>query len=39
VWTSPVLNISGYKYYLVIIDDFSHYSCVTTRLGKYRTTA
>jgi histone deacetylase 1/2 len=26
VWTSPVLSISGYKYYLVIIDDFSHYS-------------
>jgi hypothetical protein len=26
VWTSPVLNISGYNYYLVIIDDFSHYS-------------
>jgi histone deacetylase 1/2 len=26
VWTSLVLNISGYKYYLVIIDDFSHYS-------------
>jgi hypothetical protein len=22
VWTSPVLNISSYKYYLVIIDDF-----------------
>jgi hypothetical protein len=26
LWTSPVLIISGYKYYLVIIDDFSHYS-------------
>jgi hypothetical protein len=26
VWTSPVLNISGYKYYMVIIDDFFHYS-------------
>jgi hypothetical protein len=26
VWTSPVLSISGYKYYLVIIDDISHYS-------------
>jgi histone deacetylase 1/2 len=25
VWTSPVLSIFGYKYYLVIIDDFSHY--------------
>jgi histone deacetylase 1/2 len=25
VWTSPVLSIYGYKYYLVIINDFSHY--------------
>jgi hypothetical protein len=25
VWTSPVINISGYKYYLLILDDFSHY--------------
>jgi hypothetical protein len=23
LWTSPMLNISGYKYYLVILDDFS----------------
>jgi hypothetical protein len=23
VWTSHVLNISGYKYYLVVIDNFS----------------
>ncbi|WVZ52585.1 hypothetical protein U9M48_003633 [Paspalum notatum var. saurae] len=26
LWTSPVLSISGYKYYLVVVDDFSHYS-------------
>jgi hypothetical protein len=25
VWTSPVPSISGYKFYLVIIDDYSHY--------------
>jgi hypothetical protein len=25
VWTSPVLSISGSRYYLVLIDDFSHY--------------
>jgi hypothetical protein len=25
VWTSPVISISGYKYYLLILDDFSHY--------------
>lgn len=26
VWTSPIVSNSGYKYYLVILDDFSHYS-------------
>ena len=26
LWTSPVLSISSYKYYLVVVDDFSHYS-------------
>jgi hypothetical protein len=25
LWTSPVPSISGYKYYLVILDDCSHY--------------
>jgi hypothetical protein len=25
VWTSPVISISGSKYYLLILDDFSHY--------------
>jgi hypothetical protein len=25
LWTSPVTSNSGYKYYLVIVDDFSHY--------------
>lgn len=25
VWTSPVTSISGYSYYLVILDDFTHY--------------
>jgi hypothetical protein len=25
LWTSPVIIISGYKYYLVVVDDFSHY--------------
>lgn len=31
VWTSPVVSISGYCYYLVILDDFSHF-CWTTPL-------
>jgi hypothetical protein len=25
IWTSPVLNLSGYKYYMVILDDCSHF--------------
>jgi hypothetical protein len=25
LWTSPVLSLSGYKYYLVILDDFCHF--------------
>jgi hypothetical protein len=25
LWTSPVVSVSGSKYYLVILDDFIHY--------------
>jgi hypothetical protein len=25
LWTSPFLSLSGYKYYLVILNDFSHF--------------
>jgi histone deacetylase 1/2 len=25
LWTSPIPSVSGYKYYLVILDDYSHY--------------
>lgn len=25
LWTSPVVSVSGYKYYLVILDDYSHH--------------
>jgi hypothetical protein len=25
LWTSPIHSLSGYKYYLVILDDFSHF--------------
>lgn len=25
LWTSPVLSMSGYKYYPVVVDDFTHY--------------
>jgi hypothetical protein len=26
LWTSPVVSVSGYKYYLVILDDSTHYT-------------
>jgi histone deacetylase 1/2 len=25
LWTSPVISVSGFKYYLIILDDYSHY--------------
>jgi hypothetical protein len=25
LWTSPIISVSGSKYYLVILDDFTHY--------------
>jgi hypothetical protein len=25
MWTSPIVSISGYEYYLVILDDRSHF--------------
>jgi histone deacetylase 1/2 len=33
VWTSPVPSTSGYKYYLVMLDDFTHY-CWSFRLHQ-----
>jgi histone deacetylase 1/2 len=26
LWTSPIASVTGYKYYLIILDDCSHYS-------------
>uniref|UniRef100_A0A453KX44 Integrase catalytic domain-containing protein n=1 Tax=Aegilops tauschii subsp. strangulata TaxID=200361 RepID=A0A453KX44_AEGTS len=26
LWTSPVVSFSGFQYYLVVLDDFTHYS-------------
>jgi hypothetical protein len=26
IWTSPVVSVSGYQFYLVVLDDFSHYT-------------
>jgi hypothetical protein len=28
LWTSPVVSVSGSKYYLVILDDFTHWTCL-----------
>lgn len=28
LWTSPIISCSGYKYYLVVLDDYSHFSWV-----------
>jgi hypothetical protein len=28
IWTSPIIFISGFKYYMVFIDDFSRYSWI-----------
>jgi hypothetical protein len=25
LWTSPIVSVSGFKYYLVILDDCSHF--------------
>jgi hypothetical protein len=37
LWTSHVLSISGYKYYLVVVDDFSHYSLTFPLRAKSET--
>ena len=37
LWTSPVLSMSGYKYYLVVADDFSHYSWTFSLRAKSET--
>jgi transposase InsO family protein len=37
LWTSPVISVSGFKYYLVILDDFSHYSLTFPLRLKYDT--
>jgi hypothetical protein len=26
LWTSPIPSVTGYKYYLIILDDCSYYS-------------
>jgi hypothetical protein len=28
IWTSPVISISGYKYYIIFVDDFSRFSWI-----------
>ena len=35
LWTSPIISISGYKYYVVVVDDYSHYSWTFPLRAKY----
>ena len=35
LWTSPVISISRYKYYLVVVDDYSHYSWTFPLRAKF----
>jgi hypothetical protein len=37
LWTSPIVSISGYKYYLVILDDRSHVLCTFPLWVKFDT--
>jgi histone deacetylase 1/2 len=39
LWTSPILSFSGYKYYLGILDDFTHYSWTFPLCAKTDTCA
>ena len=34
VWTSPVSSCSGFKFYLVLIDDLTHYLCTFSLRAK-----
>lgn len=39
LWTSPIVSFTGYKYYLVLVDDCSHYSWTfPLRQKSYATT-
>jgi hypothetical protein len=35
LWTSPVFSVSGSKYYLVILNDYTHYSDTFTTLSHF----
>jgi hypothetical protein len=37
LWTSPVVSVSGSKYYLVILDDFTHYLWTFSLKQKFDT--
>jgi transposase InsO family protein len=38
VWTSPILSFTGFKYYLVLVDDYSHYMWTFPLRNKCDTT-
>jgi hypothetical protein len=37
LWTYPIVSVSGSKYYLVILDDFTHYLWTFSLKLKYDT--
>jgi hypothetical protein len=37
LWTSPIASVSGSKYYLVILDDFTHYLWIFSLKLKFTT--
>jgi septin family protein len=39
LWTSPIVSFTGYKYYLVLIDDYSHYTWTFPLRNKFDATA
>jgi hypothetical protein len=36
VWTSPVASISGFQYYLVLLDDFTHFCWTSSSFASLR---
>jgi hypothetical protein len=37
IWTSPVMSITGYKYYIVFVDDFSRFTWIYPLHAKSET--
>jgi hypothetical protein len=39
LWTSPIISISGFWYYIIIVDDYSHFYCPFPLAHKSDTSA